>query len=77
MKKFTKEQEEAFAILIEEAEKDMEENGTLSEEEFWELLEESERRKEAYTKNKIEKKQNIKSNIVKCFGKMSKRFIRI
>jgi len=44
MKKFSPEQEEIFRILVEEAERDIEKNGTISEEEFWAMLEEEERR---------------------------------
>lgn len=71
MKKFSPEQEEIFRILVEEAERDVEKNGTISWEEFWAMLEEEERREELYVRPK-----NIKLNLAKCIGKISKRFIR-
>lgn len=71
MKKWTIEDEMRFLPFIEEAERDMEENGTLSEEEFWDLLEE--RRDGQYLKRR---NNNIKLHLVKCIGKISRRFIR-
>lgn len=75
MKKFSKEQEEYFRMCIEEAERDIKENGTLTEEEFWKLMEQ-ERSEGIYQKRNI-RKNNIKLNLLKCFGKISRRFIKI
>lgn len=44
MKKFSPEQEEIFRILVEEAERDIEKNGTIPWEEVMKELEEEERR---------------------------------
>lgn len=44
MRKISKEDIEIFTMLAEEAERDIEENGTYTEEEFWKLVEEDERR---------------------------------
>lgn len=73
MRKWTIEDEMSFLPFIEEAERDIEENGTLSEEEFWNLLEEEERRDGQYLKKR---RNNIKLHLVKCIGKISRKFIR-
>ena len=75
MKKFSEEQEEYFRMCIEEAERDIEENGTLSEEEFWSLMEED-GSEEIYKKRSI-RKNNIQLNLLKCFGNISKKFVKI
>lgn len=76
MKKFSQEQEEYFRMCIEEAERDIEENGTLTEEEFWALMEEDERSEGIYRKRTI-RKNNIQLSLLKCFGKISKKFVKI
>ena len=73
MKKFSPEQEEIFRMLVEEAERDIEKNGTISEEEFWALLEDEERSEGIYLKKR---RNNIKLHLAKCIGKISRRFIR-
>lgn len=73
MKKWTIEDEMRFMPFIEEGERDIEENGLLSEEEFWALLEEEERRDGIYTKRN---KNTIKLHLARCIGKISRRFIR-
>ncbi len=67
MRELSKEDKEIFIMLAEEAERDMEENGALSEEEFWALVEEDERREKLYKKTNI-----IKLNTAKCLEKISK-----
>ena len=76
MKKITSEEAKYFIEKAEEADKDAEKNGTLTEEEFDMWLEKYERE---YEKNRrLEKlRKNIKLNIPKFIGKMSKRFIRV
>lgn len=76
MKKFSKEQEEYFRMCIEEAERDIEKNGTISWEELWERIEEDERREGIYTKMSLTKRYNIKLGLAKCFGKISRRFVK-
>lgn len=44
MRKLSKEDIEIFTMLAEEAERDIEENGGMSWNEFWQRLEEDERR---------------------------------
>jgi len=71
MKKFSPEQEEIFRILVEEAERDVEKNGTIPWEEFWQELEEEERREGIY------KKQNtITLRLASWLGKISRKFVR-
>ncbi len=72
MRKLSKEDKEIFIMLAEEAERDIEENGALSEEEFWALVEEDERREKLYKKTNI-----IKLNTAKCLEKISKKFVRV
>lgn len=73
--KFTQEQEEIYQMLIEEAERDIEKNGVMTEEEFWSKFNKLERRCEKY-QNLIENRKNIKLSTIKCFGKISKKYIR-
>ena len=77
MKKWTIEDEMRFMPFIEEGERDIEENGTITWEELMQRLEEEERREGVYIRKKITKKQNIKLNLAKCFGKISRRFVRV
>lgn len=72
MKKFSKEQEEYFRMCIEEAERDIEENGTLTWEEFMEELEKEERRDGIYIKQ-----NTIKLRLASWLGKISRKFIKI
>lgn len=44
MRKLSQEDIEIFTMLAEEAERDIEENGIYTEEEFWKLIEEDERK---------------------------------
>lgn len=74
MRKWTREDEERFMPFIEEGERDIEENGTLSEEEFWALLEEEERSDGIYIKRK---RNNLKLHLAKYIGKISRKFVRI
>ena len=71
MKKFSKEQEEYFRMCIEEAERDIEENGTITWEEFLEELEQDERREGVYIKQNI-----IKLRLAKWLGKISRKFVK-
>lgn len=71
MKKFSKEQEEYFRMCIEEAERDIEENGTMTWEEFLEELEQDERREGVYIKQNI-----IKLRLAKWLGKISRKFVK-
>ena len=73
MKKFSPEQEEIFRILVEEAERDVEKNGTISWEEFWAMLEEEERSEGIYLKKKS---NNMQLRLARCIGKISRKFIR-
>lgn len=71
MRSLSIEDEKRLMPFVEEAIKYTEEHGTYTEEEFWKLVEEDERREGLY------KKQNtIKLNITKCIGKISKKFVR-
>lgn len=72
MRKFTIEDEKRLMPFVEEAIRYTEENGTYTEEEFWKLVEEDERREGLYKKT-----NTIKLNITKCIGKISKKFVRI
>lgn len=72
MKKFSEEQETIFRMCIEEAERDIEKNGTITWEEFLERLEEDERREGVYTK----RKHTIRLHLARCFGKISRRFVK-
>lgn len=74
--KFTQEQEEIYQMLIEEAERDIEKNGTMSWEEFCQKLERIERREGLYDK-KIKYNKKIQLKLMKCFGKISKKFVRV
>lgn len=76
MKKFSKEQEEYFRMCIEEAERDIEENGTITWDELWQKIEEDERREGIYTKRRITQNYNMKLSLAKCFGKISRRFVK-
>lgn len=72
MRKLSKEDIEIFTMLAEEAERDIEENGGMSWSEFWERLEEDERREGLYKKTNM-----TKLRLAKCFGKISKKFVRV
>lgn len=74
MKKFSKKQEEYFAEKIAEAEESIKQYGTFPIEEFWERLhklEEEERRQKQL------RRKSLKLNIIKPFGKITKKFIRV
>lgn len=77
MRKWTIEDEMRFLPFIEEAERDIKENGTITWEELTQRLEEYERREGLYINKKMNKRQNIKLNLARCFGKISRRFVRI
>lgn len=64
-----------YKPFIEEAERDIEENGVLTEEEFWALVEEEEIKERRERLSKI--KDITRLRLAKCFGKISKRFVRI
>lgn len=72
MRTLTIEDEKRLMPFVEEAIRDIEENGTYTEEEFWKLVEEDERREGLY-----KKPNTIKLNIAKCIGKISKKFVRV
>ena len=72
MRKLSQEDIEIFTMLAEEAERDIEENGGMSWDEFWERLEEDERRERLYKKTNM-----TKLRLAKCFGKISKKFVRV
>ncbi len=57
MKKWTIEDEMRFLPFIEEGERDIEENGTITWEELMQRLEEEERREGIYTRKKTTKRQ--------------------
>ncbi len=57
MKKWTIEDEMRFLPFIEEGERDIEENGTITWEELMQRLEEEKRREGIYTKKKTTKRQ--------------------
>lgn len=71
MKKFSSEQEEIFRILVEEAERDIEKNGTIPWEEVMKELEEEERREGIY-----KKQSTIKLHLASWLGKISRKFVR-
>lgn len=71
----SEEELEYYRPFIEEAERDIEENGVLTEEEFWALVEEEERKERRERLSKI--KDITRLRLAKCFGKISKRFVRI
>ncbi len=71
----SEEEWEYYKPFIEEAERDIEENGVLTEEEFWALVDEEERKERRERLSKI--KDITKLRLAKCFGKISKRFVRI
>ena len=75
MKKWTMEDEERYLPFIEEAERDIEINGTIPEEEFWKLVEEDERREGLYKSTR--NIGNIRLHLAKTLGKISRRFVRI
>ncbi len=72
MRNLSIEDELRLMPFVEEGIKDIEENGTLSEEEFWKLVEDDERREKLYNRP-----NTIKLNIAKCLGKISKKFVRV
>lgn len=72
MRKFTIEDEKRLMPFVEEGIRDIEENGTIPWEEFWELVEEDERREGLYKKN-----NTIKLRLTKRLGKISKKFVRV
>lgn len=77
MRKWTIEDEEMYWPYIEEAERDIEINGTISEEEFWtwlEQLDEEEGRERKY--KSIRSIQNIRLRLAKTLGRISRRFIK-
>lgn len=57
MKKWTIEDEMRFLPFIEEGERDIEENGTITWEELMQRFEEEERREGIYTRKKTTKRQ--------------------
>jgi len=69
--------EERFMPFIEEGLKDIEENGTLTEEEFWKLIEDEEEGSEGIYLKKNMRKNDIRLHLIKCLGKISRRFIKI
>lgn len=71
----SEEEWEYYKPFIEEAERDIEENGVLTEEEFWSLVEEEERKERRERLSKI--KDITRLRLAKCFGRISKRFVRI
>lgn len=71
----SKEEWEYYKPFIEEAERDIEENGVLTEEEFWALVEEEDRKERRERLSKI--KDVTRLRLAKCFGEISKRFVRI
>lgn len=71
----SEEEWEYYRPFIEEAERDIEENGVLTEEEFWALVEEEEQKERRERLSKI--KDITRLRLAKCFGRISKRFIRI
>ena len=73
MKKFSKEQEAYFEEKIAEAEESIKQYGTFPIEEFWKnlhKLEEEERRQKQL------KRKSLRLNIIRPFGKITKKFIR-
>ncbi len=71
----SEEEWEYYKPFIEEAERDIEENGVLAEEEFWALVEEEEKKERRERLSKI--KDITRLRLAKYFGKISKRFVRI
>lgn len=71
----SEEEWEYYKPFIEEAERDIEENGVLTEEEFWALVEEEEKKERRERLSKI--KDITRLRLAKYFGKISKRFVRI
>lgn len=71
----SKEEWEYYRPFIEEAEKDIEEGRVYTEEEFWALLEEEEKKERRERLSKV--KDVTKLRMHKCFGKISKRFVKI
>ena len=71
----SQEEWEYYKPFIEEAERDIEENGTLSWDEFWSLVEEEEKKERRERLSKI--KDITRLRLAKCFGKISKKFVRI
>lgn len=71
----SQEEWEYYKPFIEEAERDIEENGTLSWEEFWSLVEQEENKERRERLSKI--KDITKLRLANCFGKISKRFVRV
>lgn len=72
MRTLTIEDEKRLMPFVEEAIRDIEKNGTYTEEEFWKLVEEDERREKLY-----KRPNTIKLNIAKCLEKISKKFVRV
>ncbi len=71
----SEEEWEYYRPFIEEAERDIEENGVLTEDEFWALVEEEEKKERRERLSKI--KDITRLRLAKCFGEISKRFVRI
>lgn len=69
--------EEQFMPFIEEGLRDIKENGTLSEEEFWELIEDKEEGSENIYLKKNIRKNDTRLHLIKFLGKISRRFIKI
>lgn len=72
MRTLTIEDEKRLMPFVEEAIKDIEENGTIPWEEFWKMVEEDERRERLYRKN-----NTIKLRLTKRLEKISKKFVRV
>ena len=63
---------------VEEANRDEKMNEIMSQDEFWQKVKElnqEERRTEKYIR--IQKMKNIKLRLIRNFGKISKRFIKV
>lgn len=71
----SEEEWEYYRPFIEEAERDIEEGRVYTEEEFWALLEEEEKKERRERLSKV--KDVTKLRMQKCFGKISKRFVKI
>ncbi len=71
----SEEEWEYYRPFIEEAEKDIEEGRVYTEEELWALLEEEEKKERRERLSKV--KDVTKLRMQKCFGKISKRFVKI
>lgn len=71
MRKMTREEEEYYMPFLEEADRDIAENGTIPWEEVLEEWEEEERREKLYTKQNV-----IKLHLANWLGKISKKFVK-